>query len=78
MCIRDRGIYGHTDNSGSDAVNGPLSEKRADAVRDYLLGKGLAANRIETKGYGSARPVGDNSTVMGRSRNRRVEIVLGQ
>ena len=72
------GIYGHTYNSGSDAVNGPLSEKRADAVRDYLLGKGLAANRIETKGYGSARPVGDNSTVMGRSRNRRVEIVLGQ
>src|SRR5580692_668306 len=59
------GIHGHTDNSGSDAVNGPLSEKRADAVKDYLLTKGLSANRIETKGYGSARPVGDNSTVIG-------------
>ena len=72
------GVYGHTDNSGADDVNVPLSEKRADAVKDYMLGKGLAANRIETKGYGSARPVADNGTVAGRSRNRRVEIVLGQ
>jgi len=72
------GIYGHTDNSGADAVNVPLSEKRAHAVKDYMLVKGLAANRIETKGYGSARPVADNGTVAGRSRNRRVEIVLGQ
>jgi outer membrane protein OmpA-like peptidoglycan-associated protein len=72
------GIYGHTDNNGSDEVNQPLSEKRADAVRDYMLSKGLAVNRIETKGYGSSKPVADNSTVAGRSRNRRVEIVLGQ
>lgn len=72
------GVYGHTDNNGSDEVNGPLSEKRAAAVKDYLLGKGLAANRIETKGYGSARPVADNNTTAGRTRNRRVEIVLGQ
>jgi len=72
------GIYGHTDNSGSDAVNVPLSEKRAGAVKDYMLSKGLAANRIETKGYGSSKPVADNSTVDGRGRNRRVEIVLGQ
>ena len=72
------GVYGHTDNNGSDEVNGPLSEKRAAAVKDYLLGKGLAANRIETKGYGSARPVADNNTAAGRTRNRRVEIVLGQ
>jgi outer membrane protein OmpA-like peptidoglycan-associated protein len=72
------GIYGHTDNSGSDDVNVPLSEKRANAVRDYLVGKGLTAGRIETKGYGSGKPVADNSTALGRSRNRRVEIVLGQ
>jgi OmpA-OmpF porin, OOP family len=72
------GIYGHTDNSGSDAVNLPLSEKRAGAVKDYMLSKGLAANRIESKGFGSSKPVADNSTVDGRGRNRRVEIVLGQ
>ncbi len=72
------GIYGHTDNSGSDDVNVPLSEKRANAVREYLVGKGLAVGRIETKGYGSGKPVADNSTAAGRSRNRRVEIVLGQ
>jgi OOP family OmpA-OmpF porin len=72
------GIYGHTDNSGSDDVNIPLSEKRANAVRDYLVGKGLAVGRVETKGYGSGKPVADNGTVSGRGRNRRVEIVLGQ
>src|SRR5580658_10212661 len=72
------GIYGHTDNSGSDEVNLPLSEKRAGAVKDYMLSKGLALTRIETKGYGAAKPVADNSIVEGRSRNRRVEIVLGQ
>jgi outer membrane protein OmpA-like peptidoglycan-associated protein len=72
------GVYGHTDNNGSDAVNIPLSEKRAAAVRDYLVSKGLAVNRIETKGYGSGKPVADNGTASGRSRNRRVEIVLGQ
>ena len=72
------GVYGHTDNSGSDDVNVPLSEKRAAAVRDYLLGKGLTPDRIETKGYGAAKPVADNATTDGRSRNRRVEIVLGE
>ena len=72
------GVYGHTDISGSDHVNVPLSEKRAGAVRDYLLGKGLTSDRIETKGYGSSKPVADNTTADGRSRNRRVEIVLGE
>jgi OOP family OmpA-OmpF porin len=72
------GIYGHTDNNGPDEVNQPLSEKRAAAVKDYMLSKGLAVNRIETKGYGSSKPVADNTTVDGRGRNRRVEIVLGQ
>src|SRR5882757_2904323 len=71
------GVYGHTDNNGSDAVNQPLSEKRAATVKDYLVRKGLKDDRIESKGFGAARPVADNGTEEGRSRNRRVEIVLG-
>ncbi|MFL9482336.1 OmpA family protein [Chitinophagaceae bacterium LWZ2-11] len=72
------GIYGHTDNSGSEEVNKPLSEKRANAVRDYLINKGLTSNRIESKGYGSDKPIADNSTAEGKAKNRRVEIVLGE
>ncbi len=72
------GVYGHTDNSGSDAVNIPLSEKRAEAVKAYLLKKGLSNNRVEAKGYGSAKPIADNNTNEGKSKNRRVEIVLGE
>lgn len=72
------GVFGHTDNNGSDEVNMPLSEKRAAAVRDYLIRRGLKGDRIETKGFGSTKPVGDNTTEAGRSRNRRVEIVLGE
>lgn len=72
------GVYGHTDNSGSDAVNIPLSEQRANAVKAYLLKKGLKSQRIETKGYGSTKPIADNNTVEGKSKNRRVEIVLGE
>lgn len=72
------GVYGHTDNSGSDAVNIPLSEKRADAVKAYLQKKGLADNRIEAKGFGSTKPIADNSNEIGKSKNRRVEIVLGE
>ena len=72
------GVYGHTDNNGSDAVNIPLSEKRAAAVKEYLAGKGLKEGRVETRGFGSSKPVADNSTESGRSRNRRVEIVLGE
>lgn len=72
------GVYGHTDNSGSDAVNIPLSEKRAEAVKAYLLKKGLNSNRAEAKGFGSTRPIADNNSETGRSKNRRVEIVLGE
>lgn len=71
------GVFGHTDNNGSDDVNLPLSERRAASVKDYLAAKGLKDQRIETKGFGSSKPVADNSTEAGRSRNRRVEIVLG-
>ena len=72
------GVYGHTDNNGNDAVNMPLSEKRADAVKQYLINKGLPANRIEAKGFGSSKPIADNNLDAGRSKNRRVEIVLGE
>jgi outer membrane protein OmpA-like peptidoglycan-associated protein len=71
------GVFGHTDHNGSDEVNGPLSEKRAAAVKDYLVRRGLKEDRIETRGFGSAKPVADNATDAGRIRNRRVEIVLG-
>src|ERR1700742_3888903 len=60
------GVYGHTDNNGADAVNIPLSEKRAAAVKAYLLQKGLKEAAVETKGYGSSKPAADNSTEAGR------------
>lgn len=72
------GIYGHTDNVGSDEVNIPLSEKRAASVKAYLLKKGIQENRIESKGYGSTKPMASNATESGKSQNRRVEIVLGE
>lgn len=72
------GVYGHTDNSGSEAVNIPLSEKRANSVKAYLQKKGLADNRVEAKGFGSTKPIADNDSETGKSKNRRVEIVLGE
>jgi OOP family OmpA-OmpF porin len=72
------GVYGHTDNNGSDGINIPLSEKRANAVKAYLLKKGLKEVRVEAKGFGSSQPIADNTTEVGRSKNRRVEIVLGE
>lgn len=72
------GVYGHTDNQGSNDINVPLSQKRAEAVKSYLLKKGWKQSQIEAKGYGSEKPIADNSTEAGRSKNRRVEIVLGE
>lgn len=66
-------IEGHTDNVGSAATNKKLSQARADAVRKYLIGKGIEANRLTAVGYGFERPLDDNSTEAGRSVNRRVE-----
>ncbi len=71
-------VEGHTDNQGTDAVNEPLSKKRAEAVRDYLVVHGVAAEAISAIGYGSTHPIGDNKTVEGRAMNRRVEIVVGK
>jgi outer membrane protein OmpA-like peptidoglycan-associated protein len=69
-------VEGHTDNVGSDATNNELSLRRAIAVRDYLIGQGVAASKVDVQGFGSSRPIGDNSTADGRARNRRVEIVI--
>ena len=69
-------IIGHTDSTGSEAVNNPLSEERAQSVRDYLAARGVAASRIQTAGRGEREPVADNGTDAGRARNRRVEIFL--
>jgi outer membrane protein OmpA-like peptidoglycan-associated protein len=69
-------IEGHTDSVGSDALNQALSERRAGAVRDALLARGVDGNRIETIGLGESRPVASNDTPSGRLQNRRIEIVV--
>ncbi|WP_181936433.1 OmpA family protein [Hydrogenophaga sp. SNF1] len=71
-------IIGHTDSSGSDAINNPLSFDRANATRDYLVGRGVAATRISTDGRGSREPIADNGTAQGRAMNRRVEIYVAE
>ena len=65
---------GHTDSTGSDAYNQKLSVRRADAVKAYLITKGIEKNRVYTEGKGEKQPVADNKTDAGRSKNRRVEI----
>jgi outer membrane protein OmpA-like peptidoglycan-associated protein len=69
-------IEGHTDSLGDDAANQQLSERRANAVRDALLARGIDAARVEAVGYGETRPIADNATPVGRQKNRRIEIVL--
>ena len=65
---------GHTDSIGSDAYNQKLSVRRAEAVKAYLVSKGIEKNRIYTEGKGEKQPVADNKTKEGRAKNRRVEI----
>lgn len=69
-------IAGHTDSTGSDTYNQQLSERRAQAVANYLMGRGVASSRISTVGHGETQPVASNDTPEGRQANRRVEIVL--
>ena len=71
-------IIGHTDNTGSDAINNPLSIDRADSARDYLVSRGVARTRIATDGRGSREPVADNNSQQGRDKNRRVEIYVAE
>ena len=65
-------LQGHTDSKGPDAYNLTLSQKRADAVRNYLLKDGVPSTQITAKGYGEGQPIADNSTEDGRAKNRRV------
>ena len=67
-------IEGHTDNAGEDNVNMTLSMDRAEAVKAYLISKGISENRITTEGFGETTPIADNNTAAGRMKNRRVEI----
>jgi outer membrane protein OmpA-like peptidoglycan-associated protein len=69
-------IIGHTDSTGSEAINNPLSLERARSVKDYLAARGVSANRIETAGRGEREPIADNNSEAGRARNRRVEMYL--
>ncbi|HLA90043.1 MAG TPA: OmpA family protein [Gemmatimonadaceae bacterium] len=68
-------VQGHTDSKGADAYNQTLSERRASAVKVYLVSQGIAEQRIATRGYGESNPIADNGTDAGRAQNRRVEII---
>src|SRR5690554_5281849 len=69
-------IAGHADSTGSDAINDPLSQRRADSVARYLASQGVDTGLLETRGYGSRQPVASNDTDAGRRQNRRVEVTL--
>lgn len=69
-------VEGHTDNTGTDAINQPLSEQRAQSVATALTAQSVASSRITTKGFGSTEPVADNSTAEGKQANRRVEVAI--
>ena len=69
-------VEGHTDNRGSDRTNQVLSLNRANAVRDYLVSRGVDGDKISAVGLGASRPLVDNKTAENRANNRRVEIVI--
>lgn len=71
-------VAGHTDSVNSDAYNNKLSQRRAEAVRAYLVKQGVAADRLTAKGYGESKPVADNKSAAGRAQNRRVELIPQQ
>ena len=71
-------IVGHTDSTGNDAINDPLSMDRANSVRNYLVQRGANGRNIRTEGRGSHEPIASNDTAQGRAANRRVEIFLAE
>lgn len=75
---RDITIEGHTDSIGNNEFNLRLSQRRADAIKDYLVGQGIAGGRIQTAGKGSLLPVIDNTTASNREQNRRVEVIISE
>lgn len=78
--LKDKGyglnVAGHTDNVGSAEFNQTLSLKRAEAVKAYLLNKGIDGSKIQTEGFGMSKPIADNKTAAGRQKNRRVEMTI--
>ena len=71
-------IIGHTDSTGTDAINNPLSVERAASTRDYLIARGVPQQAFRIEGRGSREPVADNNSDAGRAQNRRVEIYVGE
>lgn len=69
-------ILGHTDSTGTDAINDPLSDRRAQSVANFLSSRGVDGARMESQGFGSRQPVADNATAAGRALNRRVEVYI--
>ncbi|MGO4409085.1 MULTISPECIES: OmpA family protein [unclassified Brevundimonas] len=69
-------VVGHTDSSGGDGINQPLSERRASSVASYLMDHGVIRERLYVAGNSSRNPIADNSTVEGKAKNRRVEILI--
>ncbi len=69
-------LAGHTDNVGSDAANMSLSKNRADAVKNYMMNKGVSSSKIESEGFGESKPIESNKTATGRQKNRRVEFTI--
>jgi outer membrane protein OmpA-like peptidoglycan-associated protein len=78
LAVRARNLIveGHTDSQGSESYNQGLSQRRADAVRDYLVQRGYPADRIQSRGKGKGSPIADNTSPEGRANNRRVEIII--
>jgi outer membrane protein OmpA-like peptidoglycan-associated protein len=78
LAVRARNLIveGHTDSRGSESYNQGLSQRRADAVRDYLVQRGYPADRIQARGKGEDSPIADNASPEGRANNRRVEIII--
>ena len=78
LAVRERNLIveGHTDSQGSESYNQDLSQRRADAVRDYLVQRGYPADRIQARGKGEGSPIADNASAEGRANNRRVEIII--
>lgn len=71
-------IIGHTDSTGTDSINNPLSVERAASTRDYLISRGVSPAAFRIDGMGSRQPVADNASDVGRAMNRRVEIFVGE
>jgi len=71
-------VRGHTDDVGNDGYNMDLSKKRAEAVREWLVKHGIAADRLVARGYGEGQPIADNRTEEGRRKNRRVELSIAK